>query len=378
MMVHAGSTGQICAAPQSLPDGGQSTRAGTDDVDRYFSSAGSRAADAAVSSGPAPESGIVDHQFHWYPRRYLDALTGRRDYPRIEVTDGGDLTLQLDDDLAQPAIRPLSAGIDDHLSQAAAVGIGQVVVGPATLGEILHLDPVEAAELLSVLHQEYADAQVRHPDRVAGLAALPMQDARAALTTLDQAIGELGLRGVSLLTANEGRPLVDEDLIPVYQRIAEHDVPIFLHPAGRAPIRAHACGFRQQVGLGWVYQTAAAALEIIDSGLLDLAPQLRFVHPHLGGVLPYVVGRISPIPGSRAAQPIEHYLRHNFFVDTATQTPAALSTAIATYGLDRILFASDHPFIPMPQMRALIEDQLGETDSAAIYANRVSDLLFGR
>ncbi|SDT33674.1 amidohydrolase family protein [Microlunatus soli] len=349
----------------------------TDDVDRYFSSAGSRAADRSGRRDLVPESGIVDHQFHWYPRRYLDLLAGRRDYPRVEVVDGGARLLELDGDLTQPAVETLSADIDDHLSQAATAGIGQIVVGPATLGEILHLDPAEATELLSVLHQEYADAQARHPGRVAALAALPMQDAGAALKIMDQAIGELGLRGVSLLTANEGRPLVDEDVIAVYRQIAEHDVPIFLHPAGRAPLRAHARGFRQQVGLGWVYQTAAAALEIIDSGLLDLLPQLQFVHPHLGGVLPYVVGRVSPIPGSRAAQPIEHYLRHNFFVDTAAQTPAALSTAIATYGLDRIVFASDHPFIPMTQMRALIEDQLTGTETTAIYANRVGNLRYG-
>lgn len=92
-----------------------------------------------------------------------------------------------------------------------------------------------------------------------------------------------------------------------------------------------------------MYQTAAAALELIDGGVFDAVPDLAVVHPHLGGVLPYVAGRISGLGGGKAQHPIEHYLKTRFYIDTAASTPAALTLAI--------LFATDHPFNPMPAMR---------------------------
>jgi hypothetical protein len=39
-------------------------------------------------------------------------------------------------------------------------------------------------------------------------------------------------------------------------------------------------------------------------------------------------------------------------------TPGALPLAIATYGIDRLVFGSDHPFFPAPMMRDLLEKNL--------------------
>jgi predicted TIM-barrel fold metal-dependent hydrolase len=279
----------------------------------------------------------------------------------------------LDDGVDQPAVRALAADIDEHLADASRSGIDVLVIGPATLGEVLHLPPGEAAELLDRLHQHYAKAQREHPDRVVALAGLPLQDPRAAIEVLDRAIGELGLRGVALLTSNEGRPIAAQSNWPIYERIAELGVPLFLHPGFRS--RQQTLGtFRGEVGLGWMVQTAAAALELVDSGLLDAVGDLIVVHPHLGGVLPYIAGRISPLPGSAAQEPLEHYLKTRFYVDTAAGTPAALALARAMYGDDRVVFASDHPFIPMAAMRRYVYDNAAPVVAERIYANRVPGL----
>lgn len=250
-----------------------------------------------------------------------------------------------------------------------------LVFGPATLSEVLHLPPAEAADLLDAIHEQYAAAQRARPDRVAGLAALPMQDPDTALAVLDRAVGELGLRGVSLLTVNEGRPLVSEGTLAVFARIAELGVPVFLHPALRSPTRYHTRTFREEIGLSWMYQTALAALELVDGGVFGSVSGLVVVHPHLGGVLPYVAGRISPLGGSRAAHPLEHYLKTRFYADTAAATPAALDLALRMYGPDRLVFATDHPFGPMPALRRYVEDNLPAETARGIYANRVPGLV---
>lgn len=322
---------------------------------------------------PAPGR-IVDHQAHWYPRSCVEALIGRSTFPKVERGRNGEYVLWVDEGVGQPAIADLMKDVDEHLAEASAAGIDALVLGPATLAEVGHLPAPEAAELLGHIHEEYAAAQRAHPDRVACLAGLPMQDPSLALTVLDRAIGELDLRGVSLLTSNDGRPLVDDGTLAVYARIAELGVPLFLHPGLRSATRAHTRTFRREVGLAWMYQTADAALELIDGGVFDAVPDLVVVHPHLGGVLPYVAGRVSGVAGSKARYPLEHYLRTHFYVDTAAATPSALSLAVGTYGIDKVVFATDHPFLPMTALRRYVEENLSAEATGRVYANRVRGL----
>jgi aminocarboxymuconate-semialdehyde decarboxylase len=333
--------------------------------------------DASIPSFPAGEGArrwVVDHQAHWYPRACIKALVGRTSPPMVERAADGSYVMTLAEGAVQPAMDALLKDIDEHLDQASAAGIDTLVIGPAMLGEVLNLEVGEAADLLDRLHQEYAAAQRAHPERVACLAAVPMQDPSTALEVLDRAIRELCLRGVALVAANEGRPLVTEGSLVVYARIAELGVPLFLHPGFRSITRAHTRNFREEVGLAWMFQTALAALELVDGGVFDAVPDLVVVHPHLGGVLPYVAGRISPLPGSGAAQPLEHYLKTRFYVDTAASTPPALELAIQMYGPDRLVFATDHPFLPMDASRAYVDDNLSCETAAQIYANRVPGL----
>lgn len=333
---------------------------------------------AASPQGDVPVSTmIVDYQAHWFPRSCVDALLGRSTFPKVERAADGGYTLWLDDRISQPAMDVLMKDPEEHLAQASAAGIDVLVLGPATLGEVLHLPAAEAVGLLDGIHEHYASAQRAHPDRLACLAALPMQDPSVAIEVLERAVGQLGLRGVSLVAHHEGRPLDDDGTVAVLTRIAELGVPVFLHPGLRSSTRTDTRGPREELGLGWMYQTALAALELVDGGVFDAIPDLVVVHPHLGGVLPYVAGRVSGIPGSRAQHPLEHYLKTRFYADTAAATPAALPLAVEMYGLHRLVFATDHPFLPMQRLRHYVEDNLPPQTSAQIYTNRVPGLRVG-
>lgn len=323
-----------------------------------------------------PNTSVVDHQVHWYPPSAVERLVGRSTYPIAERGADGDYVLWLDEGISQPLMGRLAvADLDGHLAHAAEAGVDVVVLGPATLAEVFHLPAGEAAELLGHVHAEYAAAQRAHPDHVVALAALPMQDPSLAVKVLDHAVGELGLRGVSLLTTiDEKRPLITGDSLRVFARIAELGVPLVLHPGFRSATRSGLRTLREDAGLSWTYQTSLTALRLIDEGVLDAVPGLVVVHPHLGGVLPYVAERIGLLGGSKARYPIEHYLTTNFYVDTAAGNPGALRLAIEAYGIDRVVFATDYPFYDVPAVRRQVEDAVGADAAQRIYANRVPGL----
>jgi aminocarboxymuconate-semialdehyde decarboxylase len=288
---------------------------------------------------------LVDHQWHWMPPQCLDLLKARKEPPRVDLVDDG-LMFEMAPGLRIPAPGNHAAEIDEHLRLASEHGIDGIVSSPTLFGEVMHLDAGEAAEMLEFANDLAAEAQGRHADRFVGLALLPMQDSKRSLDVLDKAAAK-GLRGVSMLCSIDGAPIATEATRPVFERIEELGFPVVLHPAVRSSTRENGEGFVAEVGIAWMYHTAVAAANLIDSGTLDACPELVVLHPHLGGVFPYVAGRIDRALGEDRS--VYDYTRRHFYTDTGnkTRSPAVLQLAIDTYGLDRVLFATDFPFGPI-------------------------------
>jgi aminocarboxymuconate-semialdehyde decarboxylase len=319
---------------------------------------------------------VIDHQTHWFPPAALEALVGRKRLPRVEKTDAGYM-LEIAEGARLRLGREL-VDLDVQLREAAVHGVDMLVSSPVTLGEVMHLDAAEAAELLDELNAEVGRAQREHAGRFVGLAMLPLHDPARALELLDRAIAEHDLRGVCVLASIEGAPIGTEDTLPVFRRIEQLGVPVFLHPAVRS--RSFPGAGRlviggvswAEAGIGWMYETALAAVSLVDSGVLEACPALEVVHPHLGGVLPYVVGRLDRMRPAQVPCPMREYLRSRFYTDTVGATPGALQLAASLYGRDRLLFATDYPFVPMAPGHDYVTDGVEAGLREAILCNRLS------
>jgi aminocarboxymuconate-semialdehyde decarboxylase len=324
---------------------------------------------------------LVDHQTHWYPRSAWERLVRREAYPRARAHDGGyryepgpgvvqqfgremfDLGYQLDDLTRH--------GIDVMVCSPIGVpGIGDVA--PLPLGE--------AEETARSLNEEFSAAQREHRGRFVGLCVLPWQDTATALAVLEDAIGRLALRGVSLPSNLAGEPVVAEQTMPVLRRIAELGVPLVLHPTLQTAMSGAYARYGPALELtSWMFDTSAAALALIAAGVLEENPGLQVIHPHAGGTLPFIAGRIASLDqafGNGLPRPTLDYLRDGFYVDTVTTTPGALEMAAATYGADRVLLASDYPWVPravaLDHLRTAVADELARR---VLGANTVPGLL---
>lgn len=221
--------------------------------------------------------------------------------------------------------------------------------------------PREALELSRIANDEMAELVARYPDRfVAAAACLPLNDIDAALGELDRAIHQLGFRGVQIYTDVNGTALDDPRFAPLFQQIAGLDIPVLLHPV-RGPERADypaddASRFDAWRIIGWLYDTTAAMMRLVMSGLFDRHPDIRIVTHHLGGFAPYASERIREgydklLKAARARNepvtltrhPYEYF--HQFYADTITiGSVPALRCGIDFFGADRVLFATDMPF----------------------------------
>ena len=241
-----------------------------------------------------------------------------------------------------------------------------------------------------------ADLCARHPDRFpAFVAAVPMLDPEAAVAEATRAVTTLGARGIQVFTNVAGRPLDGGEYEPLFALMAEHDLPIWLHPTRNTDMPDYATESKSRFEMwwcfGWPYETSVAVTRLLLGGLLDRHPALKIITHHGGGMIPFFDGRVGPglsVLGSRTSdedltgilpalkRPHLDYFR-DIHADTAMfGSGTALPTILAFYGAGKVVFATDAPLGPInPTLRALDALDLTPADQHAIYRGNAERLL---
>ncbi len=209
-------------------------------------------------------------------------------------------------------------------------------------------DAALGARLARLYNDELAAAVAGCPDRLAGLATVPLQDVPAASAELERAIRDLGLRGVYIGSNICGKDLDHPDLLPFFARAEALGAPIFIHPIDILGVE-RLRDYYLHNGLGNPFDTAVAAARLIFGGVLDRFPRLRVCLAHAGGALPFLVGRLDRVYRVRTeARTNIHrrptaYLRR-FTFDTITHHEPALQYLVALVGADRVALGTDYRF----------------------------------
>ncbi|WP_247873494.1 amidohydrolase family protein [Burkholderia sp. LS-044] len=187
----------------------------------------------------------------------------------------------------------------------------------------------------------------RHPTRFVVLATLPMLNAADAIDELERAAQLPGVRGVYMGTNIDNRDLDDPLFAPVFARIEQLGLPVFLHPQQTVG-GARLGDFYLSNLLGNPFDTAIAGSHLILGGVLDRYPTLEITLPHAGGALPILVGRLDAgwtvrPETRRLAQKPSSYLRR-FSYDTVSHSGPVLNFLIENVGVDRLVLGSDYCF----------------------------------
>jgi aminocarboxymuconate-semialdehyde decarboxylase len=229
--------------------------------------------------------------------------------------------------------------------------------------------PKQAAELAKIANDEQAALVTKYPDRFLGfIACLPMNDIDAAVKEARRAIDKLGAVGVQIYTNINGRPVYTKETEPLFDLMAEYDLPIWMHPI-RGPEMADYIGEEKSHyeiwwTFGWPYETSVAMAHFVFGGLFDKHPNIKIITHHMGGMVPYFEGRVGPgwdqlgtrttdedyFPlvrkmKAKGKRPVDYF--KNFYADTAMFGAfEGTKTGLKFFGVDHCLYASDMPFDP--------------------------------
>ena len=138
---------------------------------------------------------------------------------------------------------------------------------------------------------------------------------------------------------------------PIFEFAESASLPVLLHEQTK--------GYEMTAGLGLMFDTTIALARLILSGVLDEYPNLKLVCPHVGGALPYLVGRLDHQTmvlkrgAEKIRRPPSEYLKQIWF-DTVSPIGMAIRYGIDFAGPEKMLYSSDHPWVDPKTILGLV------------------------
>ncbi|MDI7258568.1 MAG: amidohydrolase family protein [Thermodesulfobacteriota bacterium] len=251
--------------------------------------------------------------------------------------------------------RGIVAGIRDALRDPQkkirdmdANGIGLSVLSSTPFAFFYEVEDDLSVELARFQNDQLSEMVKKYPDCFAAMATLPLKVPNEALKELDRTITKLGLRGVEIGSHVGKRELGDAAFWPIYKALESLNVPIFIHPHHVAGLDRLQDFYLSNL-IGNPLDTTIAAAQLIFSGVLEKYPGLKVILAHGGGQLPYIFGRLEhgyqvrPESKEKVKSSPRTFLK-NFYYDTITHSPEALSYLISLMGSDHVLMGTDYPY----------------------------------
>jgi len=316
----------------------------------------------------------IDCQSHVFSEDFLRFLEKRKTSPYVYRKDGERFVVVGE---WHRKLMPSHTDLDAKLASMDKAGIRQTALsindpGPDLFGK-------DSATVARSLNDFISDCVRRHPARFFGLAALPFDSTDSMLRELDRCASKLGMKGILLYSNLDGR-FPDEPVFrPLFTEAERRGIPILLHPA--MPVTYEATkGYNMAAGLGLMFDTTIALARLILAGVLEQHPRLKLVCPHVGGTLPYLIGRIDhqTMVLRRGAEnikrPPSQYLKQ-IWLDTVSPIALAIRYGYDFVGPDRLLYASDHPWVDPELITERVESlALPAADLRKIYSENAKSL----
>lgn len=244
---------------------------------------------------------------------------------------------------------------DQRIARMDQAGVDVQVLSLTTPG-VQGVEPTRAVRLASAANDRMAEIIRARPDRFQGFATLPTTAPGDAALELRRAVVELGIDGAMLFGRTGTRNLDHPDFLPILEVAADLRAPIYLHPQSPLPpVRsAYYDGFDHALdtafataGIGWHYETGIQALRLVLSGVFERLPDLQVILGHWGEVVLFYLDRIDMMSESaRLPRKVSDYFATNVSVTpSGIFSQRYLRWAIETLGIDRVMFATDYPFV---------------------------------
>lgn len=291
----------------------------------------------------------IDFHSHVIPQAFVAAVSNdpQRLAARVVEDGHGGRRVVHDQGYAYPLF-PEFVDVDAKLAAMDRKRLDISVLSPAPPTFTYWAERDLAVEVTRLVNDGVAAMVAERPDRLRGMAILPMQHPDAAVAELERVTAAHGFRAIEIGTVIEGEKLSAPRYRPVLRRAQELGVFVFAHPyyvGNKGGLEDY---YLTNL-IGNPLETALMAADLMFSGTLDDCRDLKIGLAHGGGFLPYQIGRL--VHGHRvreethaksATSPFD--LLRRFYFDSVVFDPQALAFLAGLVGADRVFLGTDAPF----------------------------------
>jgi 4-oxalmesaconate hydratase len=182
-----------------------------------------------------------------------------------------------------------------------------------------------------------------YPKNFIGVCQLPQSPGvppASCIAELERCVNELEFVGCNLNPDPSGGywkepPLTDRWWYPLYEKMAELEVPAMVHVSAACNPDFHTTGSH------YINADTTAFMQFLTSDLFQDFPTLKFIIPHGGGAVPYHWGRYRGLAQDMKRPPLRDLLLHNVYFDTCVYHQPGIDLLTKVIPADNILFASE-------------------------------------
>ena len=209
-------------------------------------------------------------------------------------------------------------------------------------------DPAVTTAIARDCNDEIYQMTLDYPDRLAGLANIPMQDAHAAIAELDRAVNRLGFKGAMIGDQVNGKTFDEPEFLPIWQAAEQMGALIFIHQGGQTIGSERQPRYHVRNTIGNLADRVVTFAAFTFGGVMDKCPDLKICLAHGGGYACFGIGRMDRGWQVRSEarvninQPPSNYL-DKFYYDCLTHSEPALRMLIDSVGIDRVVLGTDWP-----------------------------------
>jgi 4-oxalmesaconate hydratase len=223
-------------------------------------------------------------------------------------------------------------------------GIDLTIFSPRAAGMGHHLGDGAVARAWARASNDLVYRAARlFPGRFAPACQLPQRAGEPlddCISELRRCVGELGFVGCNLNPDPSGGhwrspPLTDRYWYPLYDALAELDVPAMIHVSGSCNPAFH------HTGAHYLNADTTAFMQLLQGDLFALFPTLRVIIPHGGGAVPYHWGRYRGLAQMLGKPPLSEHLMRNVFFDSCVYHLPGIELLCGVIDHRNVLFGSE-------------------------------------
>ncbi len=175
---------------------------------------------------------------------------------------------------------------------------------------------------------------------VAMLPQSPGVDPATCIAELEKCVKDYGAVGINLNPDPSGGhwtspPLTDRHWYPIYEKMAEYDLPAMIHVSTSCNACFHTTGAH------YLNADTTAFMQLVQGDLFKDFPTLKFLIPHGGGAVPYHWGRFRGLAQEMKKPLLSEHVLGNVYFDTCVYHQPGIDLLNTVIPVKNVLFASE-------------------------------------